>query len=470
MAAVDGTIVLLALLPIASELRSDFVVIVWVVIAYLLVNTAFVLSLGRIGDMFGRKRMYNLGFAIFTVGSVLCGIATSDLMLIVFRALQGVGAACLTANSFAILSEAFPPQERGRAFGINAIVWGIGSVLGIVVGGVLIHYTSWRWIFLINLPIGAFGTFWAWRALHEIKPTGPRETFDLAGGALFTLGLLSLLFGITYGLVQSWTSLVTVATIAFAPVAFALFAFWELRMSKDPIVDFSLFREIGFAYPVASSAVQSLATFSVNFLLVFYLEGIAGLDVLTASYLIVPMALATAIMGPIAGRISDRVGSRAVATTGLALQLVALVLLSRLSTTTSILEIGGIEAVYGFGGGMFWPSNTSAIMSAAPPRRYGVASGIMNTFRNSGMVLSFALGLLAATQAIPPRVVGQLFVGTLSGKLSPALAGAYLTGESFAYEISAALLIVAILLSLMRGSRAGARPEPAAAAHGTGGS
>ncbi|HII41351.1 MAG TPA: MFS transporter, partial [Thermoplasmata archaeon] len=142
MAAVDSTVVLLALLPIAEELRSDFVTMVWVVIAYILVNTSFVLSLGRIGDMYGRKRMYNLGFAVFTVGSVLCGISINALTLVGFRAVQGFGAALLTANSFAILSEAFPAKERGRAFGLNAIVWGVGSITGIVLGGLVITFTT----------------------------------------------------------------------------------------------------------------------------------------------------------------------------------------------------------------------------------------------------------------------------------------------------------------------------------------
>lgn len=461
MAAVDSTIVLLALLPIAEDLRSDFVTMVWVVIAYLLVNTSFVLSLGRIGDMYGRKRMYNVGFVVFTVGSALCGFSPNALLLVGFRAVQGIGAALLTANSFAIISEAFPARERGRAFGLISVVWGLGSVLGIVLGGFLISLTSWRLIFLINLPVGIFGTYWAYRALREVGPRGAGESFDLPAAVVFTLGVLAVLFGVTWGLLYSWTDIVTLAAFALTPVFLVAFVVWELRYSHQPIVDFSLFRNRVFSFSVATGALQSLALFSVNFLLVFYLEGIAGLDILTASYLIVPMAAVIALVGPFGGVLSDRFGARVVASVGLVIQVVVLFLLSALTTSTSLLELGIVEGLYGLGGGLFWPANTSAIMSSSPPGRYGVASGVMNTFRNTGMVMSFALSLVAATSVIPAYIVYQLFIGNLTGGLPPALASAYLAGQSFAFQVSAVLLIVATLFSLVRGKLPSSATRPA---------
>lgn len=452
MAAVDSTVVLLALLPIAEELQSDFVSMVWVVIAYILVNTAFVLSLGRMGDMYGRKKMYNLGFAVFTVGSVLCGLSPSALSLIAFRAVQGFGAALLTANSFAILSEAFPANERGRAFGLNAIVWGVGSITGIVLGGFIITVTTWRLIFWINLPVGVFGTLWAYRTLHPSARAAKNETFDLPAAILFTLGLLVLLLAVTWGLLYSWTDPLVYALFAATPVALCAFAFWEIRVSKQPIVDFSMFRNRVFTFSIATAAIQSLALFSVDFLLVFYLEGIAGLDILTASYLIVPMAAMVSITGPFGGMLSDRIGARIVATLGLALQAAVLVFFSFFLTThTPLLDIGIAEAAYGVGGGLFWPANTSTIMSAAPPRKYGVASGVMNTFRNTGMVMSFALSLVAATSVIPAEYVYRLFIGNLTGGLPGGLATAYLAGQSFAFEVSIALLAVAAVVSMIRG-------------------
>ena len=463
MAAVDSTVVLLALLPIAEELHSDFVSMVWVVVAYILVNTAFVLSLGRMGDMYGRKEMYNLGFAVFTIGSVLCGLSANALMLIGFRAVQGFGAALLTANSFAILSEAFPPQERGRAFGLNSIVWGVGSITGIVLGGLVITFTTWRLIFWINLPVGIFGTYWAYRALHPSARRAKNETFDLPAAVFFTLGLLFLLLAVTWGLLYSWTDPLVYALFSATPVALAAFVVWEGKYSKDPIVDFSMFRNRVFTLSITTASIQSLALFAVDFLLVFYLEGIKGLDILTASYLIVPMAAMVSITGPFGGMLSDRIGARIVATLGLALQALVLFYFSFfLTTQTPLLDIGIAEAIYGVGGGLFWPANTSTIMSAAPPRKYGVASGVMNTFRNTGMVMSFALALVAATSVIPAYVVYPLFIGNLTGALPPDLASAYLAGQSFAFEVSIALLSVAAVVSMVRGKLPAQAPSSVA--------
>jgi EmrB/QacA subfamily drug resistance transporter len=450
MAAVDGTVVLLALFPIATELKSDFVTMIWVVVAYLLVNTALVLSFGRLADMYGRKKMYNVGFAVFTVGSALSGLAFSGISLVAFRVVQGAGAALLTANSFAILTDAFPRSETGRAFGLNAIVWAIGSILGIVLGGVIITYTTWRLIFLINIPIGTFGTVWAYRTLRESKMQGTRGSFDLPAALAFTGGLFAVLFGVSCGLVYSWGALVTLVSFGVSPWLFAFFALWEIKYSKDPIVDFAFFRNRTFTLSVLAAMLQSTALFSVNFLLIFYLEGISGLSVLDASYLIVPLAIASAVVSPFGGMLADRIGGRTVAAAGLTFQLIAILSLSRLTITTPVVQIAAIELVYGLGGGLFWPANTSTIMRSSIATKLGVGSGIMNTFRNTGMILSFAIGLTATTSVIPASVVYRLFIGTLSGKLPEAMGNSYLTGESFAFEISAALLVVALAISLVR--------------------
>ncbi|HXQ91654.1 MAG TPA: MFS transporter [Nitrososphaerales archaeon] len=453
MSAVDSTVVLLALFPMAEDLHSDFVTMTWVIVAYLLVNTALVLSFGRLADMFGRKLMYNIGFVIFTIGSALCGLAPNGLSLVAFRVIQGTGASLLTANAFAILSEAFPRNENGRAFGLMSIVWGIGSVLGIILGGIIITYTTWRLIFLINLPIGIFATAWAYKTLKGSKPLGQRGSFDVPAAVAFTLGLLSLLLGISWGLLYSWSDFITLAALALSPVFFILFSLWETRFSKDPILNFDFFRNRNFAFSIVAALLQFLAVFSVNFLLIFYLEGISGLSALESSYLIIPFALAAAIVGPVGGILSDRFGFRAISSSGLILTAVALVLFSRLTVSTSLLEIGIIETISGIGLAFFWPANTSAIMSSTPPAKYGVGSGIMITFRNTGMILSFALSLTAATSVIPPNVVYQLFIGNLSGKLSPTLANSYLSGESFAFEISAVLLVISLVFTMMTGRK-----------------
>jgi len=457
MAAVDGTVVLLALFPMAADLHSDFVTMIWVIIAYLVVNTALVLSLGRLADMYGRKLLYNVGFVVFTIGSALCGFAPNGLSLVAFRVVQGTGAALLTSNSFAILSEAFPRNETGRAFGIQAVVWGLGNVLGVIIGGVIITYTIWRWIFLINVPIGIVGTFWAYKTLKTVlPPKGHRGAFDLPAAVTFTGGLLSLLLGITWGLLYSWGNITALTALGLSPVIFAIFIAWEARFSKDPILDFSFFRNRVFAFSLAAALLQFLAVFSVNFLLIFYLEGIEGLSALESAYLIIPFALAAAAVGPIGGVLTDRFGFRRISILGLAIGAASLFLFSQLTVSSTLFEIGVIETISGVGLALFWPANTSAIMSSTPPAKYGVGSGTMNTFRNTGGILSFALSLTAATSVIPPGVVYQLFIGNLSGKLPTNLANSYLSGQSFAFEISAALLVVALVIIAL--SKVGARP------------
>lgn len=451
MSAVDSTVVLLALFPMASDLHSDFVTMIWVIVAYLLVNTALVLSFGRLADMYGRKYMYNVGFIVFTIGSALCGFAPTGLSLVGFRVIQGLGAALLTSNSFAILSEAFPRQESGRAFGLMGIVWGVGSVLGIVLGGIIITYTTWRLIFLINVPIGIVATILAYKVLRKIKPQEKRGSFDIPAALSFTAGLLSLLLGISWGLLYSWKDPLTIGTLVASPIFFAAFAIWETRYSKDPILDFGFFRNRNFAFSVAAALLQFLAVFSVNFLLIFYFEGISGLSALEAAYLIIPFALASAAIGPVGGILSDKFGFTKIMTAGLALITLALVLFSRLNIDTPLYQIGIIETISGVGLGFFWPSNTSAIMSSVPPAKFGVGSGIMNTFRSTGMILSFALSLTAATSVISPAIVYSLFIGNLNGKLSSTLATSYLSGESFAFEISTALAVIGLIFASMTG-------------------
>ncbi|WP_420805108.1 MFS transporter [Acidilobus saccharovorans] len=453
MSAIDSTVVLLALVPIAEDLHADYVTIVWIVVAYLLANTSLVLTFGRVGDTYGRKKIYNAGFVVFTIGSLLSALSQSGLELVAFRALQGIGSAMMLSNSLAIISEAFPVNERGRALGINSIVWSSGTVLGIILGGLIITYTTWRWIFLINVPIGIFGTAWAYATLRETKFRRVGENFDVPAAVLFTLGILALQLGFTLGLLRGWSDVYTLLSFAAAPPLLAAFAFWELYKVRDPIVDLRMFKyNRMFTASIFTATVQSLAMFAVNFLLLFYLEGIFGLPVLTASYLIIPMAAVNMIAGPIGGRLTDKYGPRPIATAGLVIQGAALFLLAMMNARTPLWWVAMVEGIYGLGGGLFWPSNTTAVISSAPRERYGVASGTLTTFRNTGMILSFAVSLTSVTAALPAYYVYQLFVGTLSGHLPSSLMVSYLNAQAFAYHVSLGLLAIAAVLSALRPS------------------
>ena len=455
MSAIDSTVVLLALVPISKDLHAGYVIIVWIVIAYLLANTSLVLTLGRLGDLYGRKRVYNMGFVVFTLGSLLSALSTSGVQLVVFRAVQGIGAAMMVSNSLAIISEAFPASERGRALGINSVVWSSGTIIGILLGGFIIAFTTWRWIFLINVPIGVFGTVWAYVTLKESRAArnSAREPLDAPAAIMFTAGILAVQLAVTFGLLRGWGDPFTFASgLAAAPLLVG-FAVWELYRAADPIIDLRMFRgNRMFTASVFTATVQSLAMYAVNFLLLFYLEGIFGLNVLTASYLMLPMAVVNSVSGPIGGRLTDKYGPRPVATAGLAIQALALFLLASMTVSTPLWVVGAVEALYGLGGGLFWPSNTSAVVSSAPRGRYGTASGMLTTFRNTGMILSFAVSLTAVSAVLPPYVVYELFVGTITSRLPLSEEISYLGAQSFSYHVSLALLLLGIVLSALRPS------------------
>ncbi|HEU5440416.1 MAG TPA: MFS transporter [Ktedonobacterales bacterium] len=451
MVAIDTTIVILALPNMLQDLHSNLVRMTWVIMAYLLVSTVLQLMFGRMADMFGRVKMYNLGFVIFTVGSVLCGLALSDTLLIVFRIVQGLGGAMLSANAMAILTEVFPPHERGRAMGYNAVTWGAGSVLGPVLGGVILAGASWRWIFLVNLPIGIVGTLGAYLLLHDIAPNPKGERFDLIGAALFTVGLVALLLGLTGGIGVGWLSPGILALFALAVVALGIFAVRERRIAF-PMLDLRLFDNRMYAFSVAAATLQSLAVFAVNFLLIFYLQGVLAFSPLKAALLILPMPLLTSIVGPLSGRWADSVGGAIPATLGLLCQAAALAVLVTLSPTTPYLVLALALGLMGLGSGLFWSPNTATTMSAAPRNRLGIASATLNTLRNVGMVCSFAVALAVAAAAMPKDVMDAVFLGTV-GHLAPAISRDFTAGMSRAFVASIVICLVAIYCSLVRQSR-----------------
>lgn len=452
MVAIDSTIVILALPNMLQDLHSNLVIMTWVIIGYLLVNTVLQLAFGRMADMFGRVKMYNLGFIIFTAGSVLCGFSLNDTMLIVSRLIQGVGGAMLSANAMAIITEVFPSNERGQAMGINTITWGAGSVLGPVLGGLILAVTSWRWIFLVNLPIGIVGTLAAYILLHDIAPNPRGERFDLIGAIIFTAGLVCLLIGLTGGIGSGWLSPPILALLIGGVVAFIIFAFYERRVPY-PMLDLHLFDNRVYGFSVAAALLQSLAIFAVNFLIVFYLQGVRGYSPLTAALLILPLPILTSIFGPIGGRMADRLGGTLPSTIGLALQALALVALVFLSPTSPYLILALALTLMGIGGGLFWSPNTSTTMGAAPRNRLGVASATLNTLRNVGMVFSFAISLAVAAASMPPALVNEVFLGTVS-HIAPAIASSFTGAMSNAFIASAIICVIALGFSAVRGEKA----------------
>ncbi len=467
MAAIDSTIVILGLPSMLVELHADLVQMIWVIMAYILVSTVILLAVGRIADMIGRVRLYNMGFLVFTIGSALCGFAGTAAELIIFRLVQGSGAALMMVNSLALITEAFPANQRGRAMGINTITFALGGVLGPVLGGLILSIASWRWIFFINVPIGLFGTIWGFLALREISTRRQGENFDPIGAVLFSIDLVAILLALTLGIQYSWTAPGILALFAVFVVTLPVFLLWE-RRSRYPVLDLSLFRNRIYSFSVFTAMMQSLGLFAVNFLIVFYLIGVRGYDPLRAALLLIPLPVMLSIVGPIGGVISDRIGARLPATVGLLIQAAALGWFLMITPTTPYLYIAAGLAIMGIGGGLFWSPNTSAAMSAAPRYRLGVASATLSTLRQAGMVTSFALSLAVAAASLPKQVMFQLFVGSNIALGSQVLQG-FVVGMHSAFIVSIFLAVIAAGLSLIRGkeslSASTAQPIAQAAAN-----
>jgi EmrB/QacA subfamily drug resistance transporter len=460
MSSIDSTIVVLALPQMMDRLGANLVEMIWVIMAYILVSTVLLLVFGRIADMFGRTKLYNLGFVVFTIGSALCGISRSAAQLILSRIVQGAGAALMMVNSTAIITEAFPPDERGRALGINGITWAIGGIAGPLLGGLILSVASWRWIFYINVPIGILGSVWGYLALKELSKGNRGERFDAPGAATFSLGLVSLLFALTLGIGLGFGSWPILGLFGLFAVALAAF-FLRERRAAAPVLDLSLFGNRIYSFSVVAAMLQSLAMFAVNFLVTFYLQVVRGYDPLKAALLLIPLSAVSAVVGPVSGIISDKVGARVPATLGLILQGAALLwFIAVLSPTTSYLQIAVGLVLVGIGGGLFWAPNTSAAMNGAPRNRLGIASAALATLRQTGMVTSFALSLAVAAGSLPREVMMQLFVGT-NATLGSAPQAAFVTGMRNAFIVSVVLCALAAGFSLVRGAekRRDSRPS-----------
>ena len=446
IAAVDTTIVVLALPVMMGDLHTDLVTMVWVIMAYLLVMTVLTTQVGRFGDMYGRVRMYNLGFAVFTLGSVACGFASTGVALIAFRVAQALGGALISSNSGAIIADTFPAHVRGRAYGMTSIGYNTGAVLGLLLGGLIITFVNWRYIFFINLPIGVTALIMGVRVLRERSPRLARK-IDFPGVALLGAGLLLLLIGLTNATGAGFTRTVVEMVVGGALVVVGFLA-WE-RFAPAPLLDLRLLRRRVLTASVFAASLQALGNFAILFLIIMYLQGVRGLSPFIASLLLVPGYVVGGFIGPWSGRLADRLGARVPASLGLLVQVAGVLVYTTLGVATPLWVVVVAATINGIGSGFFFPANSSAVMADAPPRDYGVASGLLRTLSNVGMVTSFAVALLIASTAIPRQAAFAIFVGTT--RLSAALASAFVHGLHAALGGSIVFLVLALVLSLLRG-------------------
>jgi len=441
MATLDGSIVNVGMPTIAGQLHSQLSILQWVVTAYLLTISSLLPVFGRTADLLGRKKVYSLGFVIFTAGSALCGLAQSIWFLVGTRILQAVGASMLMSNSAAIITAIFPPRERGKALGLIGTVVALGSLTGPALGGLLIAWAGWRSIFSINIPIGIIGYFAARLILPADAPRDNRETFDLAGAVLFTAGMISLLLGINNGEDWGWSSLPVMLSLVGGAVMLVAFVTLE-RKVEHPLIDLSLFRNRPFLVGNLSGWLSFVAMFGNSMLLPFYLQQVLNYSPAQVGLVLTAFPLTMAVVAPISGNASDKFGPVVLTTGGLGLIAVGLFYYSTLPATAHLYQVLPGAFLMGLGSGMFQSPNNSSVMSSVSPQKLGVAGGINSLVRNVGMITGIAFSVS----------MFEALGGSTSPK--PGQVGVFMNAYHAVMLAAMVVALVAALISLNRKSYA----------------
>jgi MFS family permease len=445
MGSINMTIVMIALPAIFNGIHIDplnsFQYLLWILMGYGLVTATLLLSFGRISDMYGRVKMFRLGFLIFSLASVLLYLtpSTGDLgaiEIIIFRIIQATGSALFMANSAAILTDAFPPNERGKALGINMVAVISGSFFGLILGGILAVF-NWRYVFLVSVPFGLIGTVWSYYKLKELSIKAVKTKIDLWGNLTFVLGITLLLVGVTYGLIpygnnpMGWSNPWVIASLILGLISLILFPIVENRV-ESPMFRLDLFKNRSFTYANLAGLMGALGRGGMMFMLILLLQGI-WLPLHGYSYestpfwagiYMLPLTVGIIIMGPLSGILSDKYGPRWIATGGMFIVTISFLLLAALPYNFNYIEFGLALLLMGIGGGMFGSPNSASIMNSVPPEDRGVASGMMYTIMNTAMTASmaifFTIVIVGITQRFPEAMTSSLVsIGAVN--LAPVL-------------------------------------------------
>src|SRR5579875_2496632 len=476
MASLNSSIVLIALPTIFNGIKinpltpSNTSFLLWILMGYMVVTSTLLVTVGRISDMLGRVRMYTLGFAVFTVGSILLFLTpgtgtTGGYEIIAFRIIQAIGGSFLFANSAAILTDAFPANERGLGLGINQIAAIGGSVLGLILGGVLAAI-NWRLVFLVSVPFGIIGTVWAYAMLRETAAIRRHQRLDIWGNITFAAGLTILLIGLTYGLLpygsntMGWTNPWVIAALAGGVILLTIFAFIEVR-TPDPMFRLELFKIRPFAAGNISALLGATARGGLQFMLIIWLQGIwlpihgysFAETPLWAGIYMLPMMVGFLVAGPLSGYLSDRYGARPFSTGGMIVAAISFILLEQLPVNFSYVWFALLLLTMGIGMGLFSSPNTSSVMSSVPPEQRGVSSGMLATVQNAGMLMSmavfFTIVIVGLSTSLPHTLTHGLTAAGLPtatangiGHLPPtaALFSAFLGYNPMAHLVPASVL------------------------------
>ena len=447
LASFDGGVVRVVLPALVSEFDVDFAIVQWVVLSFSLTQTAIMLGVGRLGDMVGKKPIFLSGTIAFAIGSVLAGLAPNIELLLFFRVLQAIGGAFATALSMGIVTETFPASERGKTLGLFSSTVSVGGIAGPLLGGALLKYLSWRWIFFVGPPIGFISFLLAWRYLPSTSP-GARQRFDWIGFSTFFSFLLALMLFLTVGERNGFRSPAMFALLAFSLFSLALFIRTEFQV-REPLLDLSLFGNALFSLNLSMRLISFIVSGGIMLLLPFFLSNLLKLDPTVVGLLLTTSMFFFGLASPIAGMLSDRFGYRLIATAGLGVLALGCYTVSTLTAETSIFGYVLRVMPLGLGMGIFQSPNNSAVMGSVPRERLGVVSGINVIGRTLGNTAGVAaLGALWATRVYV--YAGSDFAGDVTEAAAVAQTDA-LRDVSFAAMAIVALALVMSVWVILRG-------------------
>ena len=456
MAMINSTIILISLPAIFKGIGinplTSFQYLLWILFGYNIVTATLLVTFGRLSDIFGRVKLYNMGFAIFTIGSIALSLTpgrgdTAANFIILFRIVQGIGGAFLFSNSAAILTDAFPHNERGKALGVNQIAALAGSLVGLILGGVLASY-DWRYVFLVSVPFGLFGTLWSYYKLRELVKPERKSRIDIAGNTTFAAGLTLLLIGVTYGLMpygkasMGWSSPWVAASVFGGLALLIIFPFVELKV-EQPMFNLRLFKRRIFTAANFAGMLAAIARGGMMIMLIILLQGIwlplhgysYSSTPFWAGIYMLPMMVGFIIMGPLSGWLSDRHGARFLSTAGMGIATLSFLLFLFLPYDFQYWEFGLLLLMQGIGMGMFAAPNTASIMNSVPPEQRGAASGMRATLQNSGQTVSLAIFFIiiidALTSSLPGAISSALASAGASSQLIAIIRSLPATGELF---------------------------------------
>ncbi|MBI4201691.1 MAG: DHA2 family efflux MFS transporter permease subunit [Chloroflexi bacterium] len=437
---------------IAATFHATIPAVQWVVLGYILAISALMLPMGRLGDMVGRKKVYTIGFLVFAAGGALAALSPSLGLVIAMKMVQGAGAAMTQATSMAIVTSIFPPQERGKAIGLMTTIVGTGAIAGPIVGGGVVEALGWRAALFLVAP---FGVLSALAGMIVLTPgvdaaSGPRaslRSFDYLGAALSTAALVVFLLVMSFGYRIGWTSPLVIGGGVAVATLLAAFLLWERRPSQ-PLVSLDLFKRTAFTLGIASATLAFMAVTAIFFLMPFFLQQVQGYSPGQSGLVLVAAAACMATIGPVAGRLSDRFGTKPFTILGLALMTTALLLFSRMTESTPLIVVVLLLMLNGTGMANFLSPNSSAVLGSVERGQYGVASAFLNLVRNAGNITGLAIGTTVVAATMAARGFEPSLAAVTEGSGEGAKA-AFAQGLSYACLLSAGMSAVALALAVI---------------------